>query len=73
MNKTTRKSPFQIVYGYHPRGICELKELKQHEEVSGNANDFSQLMREVHEQVKKTLSEANKKIKARMDERRRDM
>ena len=49
MNKTIGKSHFQIVYGYHPRGICELRELKQHEEVSGHADDFAQSMREVHE------------------------
>lgn len=32
-NRTTSKSPFQVVYGLHPRGVCELRELKSHEEV----------------------------------------
>lgn len=73
VNKTIGKSPFQIVYGYHPRGICELRESKKHKEVSGHADDFDRSMREVHEQIKKTLSEANQKIKVRMDERRRDI
>ena len=63
MNITTGKRPFQIVYGYHPRGIFELKEIKKHEEVSRHADDFSQSMVEVHEQVKRTLGEANQKLK----------
>lgn len=24
VNRTTGKSPFEIVYGLHPRGVCEL-------------------------------------------------
>ena len=26
-NKTNRKSPFEIVYGMHPKGVCELRYL----------------------------------------------
>lgn len=72
-NRTTGKSPFQVVYGYHPRGVCELRELKNQEEISGHADDFAQSMREVHEQVKKSLIEATQRLKTKVDERRRDL
>ena len=29
INRTIGKSPFQIVYGMHPWGVCELRELKE--------------------------------------------
>ena len=28
-NRSTRMSPFQILYGMHPRGVCELCDLGQ--------------------------------------------
>ena len=30
-NKSNGKSPFQIMYGIHPRGILELRDLKHDE------------------------------------------
>lgn len=71
--RTTGRSPFEVVYGLHPRGILEIKDLKVYEGISGHADEFSQSMREVHEKVKKTLIEANQKLKARRDEGRRDL
>ena len=37
INMTTRKSPFEVVYGVHPRGILELRDMKAGAEVSGVA------------------------------------
>jgi len=36
-NRSTRKSPFQILYSMHPRGICELRDLGklEHRSVDG--------------------------------------
>jgi hypothetical protein len=31
VNRSTGKSPFQIVYGMNPRGVSELRDLKQSE------------------------------------------
>jgi hypothetical protein len=36
-NRRTGKSPFQIVYGMHPRGILELRDLGQNEFRSARA------------------------------------
>ena len=49
VNRTTGKSPFEIVYGLHPRGVCELRELKDQKAVNGHVDDFSQSMKEIHE------------------------
>ena len=73
INRTTRKIPFQIVYGVHPRGVCELREIKEHGGINGHAEDFAQSMKEVHDQVKRTLIEANQKLKEKVDEGRREV
>lgn len=41
--------------------------------MSGHANDFAKSMTKVPEQVKRTLGEANQKLKTKMDERRRNV
>lgn len=61
------------MYGLHPRGFLELRDLKGYEGISGHADEFSQSMREVHEQVKKALMKANQRLKAKRDEGRRDL
>ena len=51
-NRSTCRSPFQIVYGMHPRGIYELRDLGSTEKRSPDGEDFATTMHEVHEQVK---------------------
>ena len=70
---TTRKIPFEIVYGIHPRGVYDLRELKDQGRVSVHAYDFAKSMKEIHEQVKETLIEANQRLKSKMDMKRRDL
>ena len=45
VKRTIDKSPFEIVYGLHPRGVCELRDLKDLRWVSGHADDISQSMK----------------------------
>ena len=73
MNWTTGRSPFEIVYGMHPRGVCELRDLGAMEHRSGHAEDFSQTMKEIQEKVKKTITEATHKLKAKVDMSRKDL
>jgi hypothetical protein len=40
-NRSTGKSPFQILYGMQPRGVSELRDLEQSETRSTGAEDFS--------------------------------
>jgi hypothetical protein len=48
LNRSTRQSPFQIVYGMQPRGVFELKDLEQAEFRSASAEDFAEGMKELH-------------------------
>jgi hypothetical protein len=41
VNRSTGKSPFEIVYGIHPRGITELRDLNQDEFRSVGAEYFA--------------------------------
>jgi hypothetical protein len=44
VNRSIGKSPFEIVYGIHPRGIIELRYLNQDEFRSVGAEDFATKM-----------------------------
>ena len=48
-NGNTAKSPFEVVYGLHTRGVCELRDLKDLKGVSGHADDFAQSVKGIHE------------------------
>ena len=54
-NRSTGKSPFHIVYGMHPRGISELRNLGKEEIRSAEGEDFASRMQAIHEQVKQQL------------------
>lgn len=51
----------------------ELRDLPSHDKISGTTKDFLQSMDEVHDQVKQTLMEENKKLKEKKDEGRREL
>jgi hypothetical protein len=48
LNRSTGKSPFQIVYGIHPKGFSELKDSEQNEFRSASAENFAEAMKELH-------------------------
>jgi hypothetical protein len=48
LNRSTGKSPFQIVYGMQPRGVSKLKYSEQAEFRSASAKDFAEGMKELH-------------------------
>lgn len=73
INRTIGKSPFEVVYGVHTRGIFELRDLGSVAIRSGYAKDFSQSMKEVHESVTQALKENTSKIKQKVDEMRRNI
>jgi hypothetical protein len=53
INRSTEKIAFEIVYGRHPRGVAELRELKQDEFRSGGAEDFATEMQRLNDQVRR--------------------
>ena len=42
VNRTTGRSPFEIVYGRHPRGVSELRDLGPMELKGEKTKDFTQ-------------------------------
>lgn len=73
INRTTSKSPFEVIYGLHPRGILELRDIGNAPTRSGYDEDFAQSMKEIHESVKQTLKDNTTKIKQKVDERRKNL
>jgi hypothetical protein len=71
VNRSTGKSPFQIVYGMNPRGVSELRDLKQDEFRSTGAEDFTAEMQELHNQIKEQLKKTSSEYKCRGDQHRR--
>jgi hypothetical protein len=72
MNKTTGKTPFEIVYGIQPRGIRELRDLNQDEFKSAGVEDFATEMQKLHDRVREKLQDNNLKYKNRVDQKRRE-
>ena len=52
VNRSTGKSPFQIVYGTQPRGVSELRESEQTATSSASVEEFAKAMQELHTKVK---------------------
>jgi hypothetical protein len=73
VNRSTGLTPFQIVYGEHPRGILELRDIKQIERKSAQAQDFAQVMKDVQEQVKDRLLKSADRYKESANKKRRDV
>lgn len=48
-NRNTGYSPFQILYGMHPRGVHELRDLGQEERRSVDGEDIAKAMNDLHE------------------------
>ena len=53
--KEVQMCPFQIMYGMHPRGVCELHDLGQLEKWSADGEEFATRINELQEQVKARL------------------
>jgi hypothetical protein len=73
VNRSTGKSPFQILYGTQPRGVSELRESEQAETSSARAEEFAEAMKELHTQVKQRLQKSNQEYKRRADQRKRQL
>ena len=48
MNRSTGKTPFEIVTRMHPRGISDLRDVAGEEKRSATGEEFSDLMKSLH-------------------------
>jgi hypothetical protein len=73
VNSSTGKSPFEIVYGRHPRGVSELRDSEKIMTKSASAEEFAEVMKELHIRVKQWLIDSNQEYKRREDQHWRQL
>ena len=71
INRSTGRSPFQIVYGSSPRTAPKLRKMEQGERTSAEAKEFVDHIKSLHEEVHAHINKINQQYKARVDQRRR--
>ena len=59
MNRSTSRSPFQVVYGSGPRIALELRKMEQGERTSVDAQDFVEHVKNLHEEVHAHITKMN--------------
>lgn len=67
VNRSTGKSPFQIVYGRNPKGVLDLVQLPLGERISDDAVAFAEHLHQLQEEVRQKLQESNAKYKSIVD------
>jgi hypothetical protein len=73
VNRSTGRSPFQIVYGMNPKGVSELRDLEQSEFISTGAEDSTIEMQKIHNHIKEQLKRSSSEYKHRTDQHRRKL
>jgi hypothetical protein len=73
VNRSTGKSPFEIIYGRQPRGVSELRDSEQIMTKSTSTEEFAEAMKELHSRVKERLLESNQEYKHKADQHRRQL
>ena len=71
MNGSTRKTPFEIVIGMHPRGVSDLRDVVGEEKRSVIGEEFTNFMESLHKEVKLKLEQSNQKYKENANKSRR--
>ena len=62
-HSTTKKCPFEIVYGFMPRVPIDLLPLPTSDRLNFDANQCAELMLKVHETTKENIEQMNAKYK----------
>jgi hypothetical protein len=73
VNRSTGKSPFQVVYRMQSRGVSELRDSEQTATSSASAEEFVEAMKELHSQMKEQLMKSSQEYKRRGDQHRRQL
>ena len=65
VNRSTSKSPFQIVYGSSPRNASKLRQLDKGEISSVEVEEFVEHLKNIHEELRKHITKMNTLDKAK--------
>lgn len=71
-NRSTRKTPFEVIYGRKPHQVLDLLPLKDQTRISMDAEEFAAHIKSTHAQVREHLKEVSKRYKLSVDAHRRD-
>ena len=71
VNRSTGKSPFQIVNGYSPRTPIDFVPLPPHMRVSEHTKNFAKLIHDLHAEIRRKISLSNEEYKLAADVHRR--
>jgi hypothetical protein len=71
INRSTGKSPFQIVYGKNPQGVLDLVQLPVGDRVSDDAEAFAEQLHQLQQDVRSKLQDSNARYKVAADVSRR--
>ncbi|CAA7046444.1 unnamed protein product [Microthlaspi erraticum] len=71
VNRSSGYSPFQVIYGFSPRGPVDLSTLPDRTRLHGDAETFMENVLETHEKVKENLAISTAKYKSAADTHRR--
>ena len=55
VNKSTSKSPFEIIHGYKPRTLVDLIPLLSHAQVSMSTESYAQHIKRLHKKISKKI------------------
>lgn len=58
INKSTTKTPFQIVYGYHPREVDTMRNTTDVGKTSAEAEKFAEYIHQLQQEVRKNLEKS---------------
>ena len=71
-NRSTKKTPFEIVYTSAPKHTLDLVRLPPSADVSYDTEKFAARVQQIHNEVRKNLEEANSRYKTAADKHRRE-
>ena len=71
VNRSTGKTPFEIVTELQPRGVSDLRDVAGEEKKSAAGEEFANFMESLHKEVKLRLEQSNQKYKENDDQSRR--
>ena len=71
VNRSTGRSPFQIVCGSSLRTALELRKMEQGVRKSVEVEEFAEHVKNLHEEVHAHITKMNQQYKAREDQKRR--
>ena len=71
VNRSTSKSPFEVVHGYKPRTPIDLIPISPLHKVSESAESFAQRMHDLHKTIRDQPNASNLKYKTLADNHKR--